>query len=351
MKREAGIMKNMEQLEKFIEDIMFFQDIPGLAVGVTKGREILYSKGFGVMNADTRKPVTDQTIFHMASITKLFVATAAMQLIEQKKIEFHGKVIDYIPYFQIKDDRYKEITVLQLLSHTSGMPDCLDYGWDKPEYDEGALERYVRGLKNLSLTSRPGEKFSYSNIAYEVLGHMIAKVSGESFEDYIQNHILNPLGMQDSTLATYERKPGSLASPHVKNQKKKVVVSKIFPYHRAHAPSSTLTSNIVDISRWAMANLNKGEYNGTSILQASSYDVLWNAIADVKPHQEQMGIGWFLSKHRGRKIMGHEGSDIGFRTSFAIMPQEELAVSVLANMDRVSTKKIMRKIFDWALDF
>ncbi|WZL72583.1 serine hydrolase [Clostridiaceae bacterium 35-E11] len=344
-------MKNVKQLEAWIEKMMFFQDIPGLAIGATKGSDILYAKGFGVMNIDTQEPVTDQTIFHMASITKLFVATAVMQLAEQKKVDLHKRVIDYIPYFRIQDDRYKKITVLQLLSHTSGMPDCLDYGWDKPEYDEGALERYVRGLKKLSLLNNPGEKFTYSNIGYEILGHLVAVISGESFENYIQCHILNPLRMHDSTLATYERKLQILASPHIKTKEKKVIISKIFPYHRAHAPSSTLTSNIVDMCCWARANLNKGAFNDIRILKASSYDHLWRPIANIKFQQEEIGIGWFLSRYHDRKIMGHEGSDIGFRTSFAIMPQEDLAVCVMANIDRASTKKIMKNVFDWILGF
>ena len=115
----------------------------------------------------------------------------------------------------MKDERYKTITIRQMLSHVSGMPDVEDYEWDKPQYDECALERYVRSLTDLSLIAAPGTKFRYSNMAYEILGDVIAKVSGESFEDYVKHHILEPLEMKISTLLVKQADPQLLTSPHV----------------------------------------------------------------------------------------------------------------------------------------
>lgn len=344
--------KNIEKnIETFIEKTMFLQDIPGLAIAITKENEIVYSKGFGLRNIDSKENVNQETIFHMASITKTFVGTGIMQLVEQGKIDMNKPVVDYLPYFHLKDSRYKDITVLHMLSHTSGMPDCADYGWENPEYDDQALERYVRSLDNISLIGEPGERFRYSNIAYEVLGDLIAEVSGESFEDYIEKNIFKPLGMNDSMLISKDRRTETLASPHIKNEDRKVVVSKVFPYNRAHGPSSTLTSNVLDISRWAMMNLGRGELEGVRILKDATYDLLWNPVATIKSNKEDIGISWFLSKHRGYTVIGHEGSDIGFRTSLGLIPKESLSVSVLANISSASTKKIMKAIFDSILGY
>ena len=157
-------------------------DLPGLAIGVVKDDQIVYAQGFGRTNIETNEPITTETIFHMASISKPFVATAIMQLVEQGKIDLNAPLIQYLPYFQLADDRYKTITIQQMLCHMSGMPDVEDYEWEKPQYDEGALERYVRSLTGHSLKSEPGEKYAYSNMAFEVLGNLIEQVSGLSFE-------------------------------------------------------------------------------------------------------------------------------------------------------------------------
>ena len=167
--------------------------VPGLAVGIVEAGRPVYVRGFGVMDArDPARPVTAETLFHMASITKPFVATSVMQLAERGRVDLDAPITRYLPYFQLKDPRYRAITVRLMLTHTSGMPDVEDYLWDKPEFDDGALERYVRSLRDKSLRWEPGRKFAYSNMAYEVLGDLVAKVSGMSIEDYVNKNILNP---------------------------------------------------------------------------------------------------------------------------------------------------------------
>ena len=139
--------KIIRNLDGIINEYVEKEIIPGLAVGVVYDNEILYTKGFGVKNVDTKEPVDENSLFHMASVSKTFVATGIMQLVEKGKIKLDSHLTEYLPYFQLKDDRYKNITIRQLLSHMSGMPDVDDYGWDKPKYDEDALEKYVKVLK------------------------------------------------------------------------------------------------------------------------------------------------------------------------------------------------------------
>ncbi|WP_090444802.1 serine hydrolase domain-containing protein [Natronincola peptidivorans] len=342
----------MRKVEKLIDEdikkIMFYQDIPGLSLMITDDKSILYSKGYGVASIATKLPITENTIFHMASITKLFVATGIMQLVEKGKIELNKTVSSYISDLQLRDNRFNKITVLQMLSHTSGLPDCQDYGWHHPEYDEEALKRYVEGLKNISLLWEPGVRFHYSNIAYEVLGYLIEIVTGMTFEAYIDERILRPLGMKHSTLL-YRENTDDIAIPHIKNTEKKVVLSNVYPYNRSHAPSSTLTSNVLDMSKWAIGSLNLGILKNERILQEISYKKMWDPVIDINNNQEKIGLGWLIGKHREYDILGHEGSDIGFRTSFAIIPEKKLSVGVFANLDNVSTRKIMRRVFDFLL--
>ena len=266
----------------------------------------------------------------MASVTKTFVATAVMQLVEKGKIDLDSPLIRYLPYFRLNDERYRAITIRQMLSHMSGIPDTVNYHWDKPEYDAGALERFVRSIADQKLVFAPGEKFAYSNTAYDILGDVIAKVSGESFEDYVQHNILTPLGMKDSTLLVREASPQLLTSPHVM-ENFQVVVSKIFPYNRPHSPSGTLYSSIEDMSRWAIANLNHGELNGKRILKQETAESMWRPVTDALGMKE--GISWFSTDVQGHHLVLHSGGDVGFESLLILAPDDSVAVVAMSNFE------------------
>jgi CubicO group peptidase (beta-lactamase class C family) len=248
------------------------------------------------------------------------------------------------------DERYKFITVRQMLAHRSGMPDVEDYEWARPQYDDAALERYVRSLGNLELLFAPGERFAYSNIAFEVLGDLIAKVSGETFDDYIQRHILVPLAMKDSTLMIRRANSRLLAWGHELDKRGEPAPSAVYPYNRMHSPSSNLHSNVADMARWAMANTNRGELDGVRILPASAYDVMWTRVAEVPGRPSAPGMSWFLSDYRGNQMVSHSGDDTGFNTGLAMLPDKEIAMVWMTNADWLTEgRTITRAALDVAL--
>ena len=273
---QSGERRFAERLEPFIQKTMRDGEDPGPRCRDRGGwpaglRPRLRRHGL----ARSRRPVTAETLFHMASITKPFVATSLMQLAERGKADLDAPVAEYLPYFRLKDPRYRSITVRQMLTHTSGMPDVEDYLWDKPEFDDGALKRYVRSLQDKVLLWDPGTKFAYSNMAFEVLGDLVAKVSGMSFEDYVGAHILEPVGMTSSTLLVKETDPARLAAGHTQAKDGAVIPVAHYPYNRSHTPSSNLHSSATDMVRWMLVNLNRGELDGRRILKEATYDVMW----------------------------------------------------------------------------
>jgi CubicO group peptidase (beta-lactamase class C family) len=303
-----------------------------------------------VLNVETQVPVTPDTLFHLASVTKTFVATAILQLAERERLDIDAPVVSYVPYFRLRDQRYREITIAQMLSHTSGMPDTDDYGWDKPEYDDGALERYVRSLEGLDLIAPPGERYAYSNIAFEILGDVIAKVSGISFEEYVRREILLPLGMVHSTLLVREADPSILASPHVPTGSGNVVVNDVFPYNRAHAPSSTMYSNVLELSRWAMMHLNRGSLGETRILSPQTYDLMWRRWATTgDAYWPEIGLTWFLGERSGERCVAHEGADDGFKACFILVPARHVSAVGLGNLDRMKVEDLTDGILDLVL--
>ena len=316
--------------------------VPGLAVGVIADGQVFLSDARGVVGpADSEKrPVDRQTVFHLASLAKPFVATAVMALIEQKKLRLDDTVIKHLVYFRLADERFSEITIRQLLTHVSGLPDVADYEWANPQHDVGALERYVRSLASVGLRSAPGEKYAYTNIGYEVLGDVIAKASGRPFETYMADAVFRPLFMTSSTFMLPEVPRERLAMPSVRDSSGLFVATTHFPYNRIHAPSSTLYSTVDDMLRWLRANLRGGELDGHRILTADGYRVLFSEGVERSkgPIRSVQDLGWSTLILDGITVHGHGGHDRGFRASMLFAPQADGAVVVMTNGDADNVK-------------
>jgi CubicO group peptidase (beta-lactamase class C family) len=332
-------------LDLHIDKAAYYYDICGLVVSLWRP-DFEYARTYGYKNILTKEKIKTDDILHMASITKLFVGIGIMKLEEKGLINIEDNLIKYLPWFVMRDERYKEITIRQLLSHTSGMHDVADYHWDKPENDKDALERYVKSpeVSHGMLKWDPKDnKFSYSNIGYEILGVVIAKISGVTFEEYIKQNIFIPLGMKNSELLTYERDMSQICAPHYKNDKNEVIKAQVFPYSRTHGPSSTLTSNADDIRKWAIANLEK------KILKEETYQKMMDVQALIPNNGESICLSWFKREQSGFTLYGHEGADDGFRSSFWMCPELKMYILVNANMSGAQVKKISKMVFDLML--
>ncbi len=335
------------QLTPYIDGLLTTNGIAGLALAVVHEGNVVYARGFGVQDMNTSKAVTPNTVFHLASISKPFVATAIMQLVERGLINLSDPVQKHLPYFAMKGEEYRSITIQQMLSHVAGMPNSNDYEWNNPQYDEGALERYVRDLSSEELIAAPGERFRYSNVAFEVLGDLVAKVSKQSFEDYQQDQIFDPVEMSSSTFLMETDLPSHWAAPHSSGLSRFQLP--IYPYNRRHAPSSTLHSNVLDMANWAIANLNRGGFDSKEILESSSYDVLWKewaVLEDADQEESHVGLSWFLGDHRGEKTIGHGGSDDGFHANLLLVPERSIGVIVLSNSLPAPVTEISKAAID-----
>lgn len=328
------------RLTPFVQRAFAAYGLAGLAVGVVSAGELVYARGFGVRSRATGEPVTTRSLFHLASVSKTLVATAVVQLAERGLVDLDAPVAAYLPYFTLGDPRYAAITVQQMLSHTSGLPSELGYAWEAPEDDEGALERFVRGLAGQGLLFAPGERFAYSNVAYEVLGDLVAKVSGASFEGYVKTNILDPLGMRDSTFLRGEVAPELAVAPHLGMPM--LTLPGAYPYHRAHAPSSTLHSSVEELARWAVANMGRGSLDGAQILRPESYDLLWGRYVETGEQvwTEAVGLAWQHGTYHGSPTISHSGSDPGFSSELVILPEQDAAVMVFCNANTAATGSV-----------
>lgn len=333
-----------KQIETYLQSIIDTAGIPGIAIAITKEQDIIYSKGFGVINSQTREKLEPWHIFHVASVSKTFAATAVMQLAEKGKINIDDPLVTYLPYFKLADERYKTITIFQMLNHTSGMPDVEDYEWEKAIADEGAAERYTRSLANEKMISVPGTEFHYSNMAFDVMADLVAKISGMSFEKYVKENILIPLQMHESSFFQPEIKKSLRTNPHTG---KPPVVSAIYPYNRMHAPSSTLNTNVLELSHWAIANMYGGVYKGKAILTYRTHSMMMTPTFLIdSANKTSIGLSWFINSYKGLTTVEHGGSDLGYRSYLTLIPEKKSSIVLLCNSSEIRMSDVRNKIRD-----
>lgn len=345
---QTGLSQEFKKIDSFLQLQVNTQNIPGIAIAITIGDQIIYKNGFGVASISTGKPLESFHNFHIASISKTFTATAVMQLAENGRININNPLTTYLPYFRMKDDRYKIITIKQLLNHTSGMPDVDDYEWEKNVTDEGAAERYNRSLADSQLISDPGKEFHYSNTAFDIMADLVAKVSRKTFEEYVKDNILVPLDMKESSFFYPETDTSIRTTPHIGNPSK---ASAVYPYNRMHAPSSTLNTSAEELAHWAIANLNDGKYNGKSILKPCTLNQMMTpTFLSNKERNVSIGLSWFSYPYRESTNIEHGGADLGYRTMLTLIPDKKLGIVILCNHEDVKIFDMRNRIRDILLD-
>jgi CubicO group peptidase (beta-lactamase class C family) len=323
---------------------------PGMAVAVIDNGQLMCAQGFGVRQKNSDQVVAINTNFHVASVSKTFVAAAIAKLVSDGRVRLDDPVIKHVSSFRLADPRYRKITIRQLLNHTSGLPDVEDYGWDTPERDDQALARYVKSLSTTKLRSEPGSRFYYSNIGFEVLGAIVAHVSGRPFENFVQARLLAPSRMDRSSFIYVQGNPSDQATPHVMDASGNRVISKIYPFSRRHGPSSTLQSNVVDLGRWLGQMMGTPLESASPVFTRNERQLLLQPLArdiskdepDRLPHGTHVALSWFQLPYKGRTLITHPGADDGFAALTIFDPQYKAGVVILTNADQAEPASVAR---------
>lgn len=203
----------------------------------------------------------------------------------------------------------------------------------------------MRSVGDRKLLYPPETGHQYSNIGFEVMGDVIAKVSGLSFEDFVAQNIFEPLKMNKTTLLIRDTDSKDRVSPHTASRRV-TVVREHWPYNRRHAPSSTVIGNVHDLGRWTMANLNRGALDGTRILGDSAYEQLWKPTVEIAPNR---GLSWSLDEHDGHRMISHMGGDDGFRTGLIFLPDLNIGFAITFNSDKVPMATLLKLTLDSAI--
>lgn len=336
------------QIEDFVYATMSENHVPGFAIGIIKGGQVVYAKGFGVADMNSGRPMTTATLAAIASLSKQFTTAAVMQLVQQGKIKLDAKVTDYLPYFKLGDERYQKLTIRHLLSNTSGLthPDfATAYDYTRRQTSPQALDDYVRSLANRKLEADPDARtFIYSNDNWDILADVIAKVTGQPFETYVTQNVIQPLGLKQTTFFLAQADHQQLMASHWLDKNGKLVSSPEPPdYDQVHTAPGGIVSNIDEMLIWAKLHLNQGEFQGKPIVPATAYATMWNPYTPMKWELgglfQEWGMGWALACEQGHRVAWWGGIDLGSNAMLMLAPDDNVAVVTVTN----ATKET-----DWA---
>ncbi len=324
---QTAVRASQDRVDAYVDERMAAWSIPGLALAVVEDGQVTLTRGYGLADREHARPMTPQTPVAVGSATKPITATAIMQLVEAGKVELDAPVTRYLPWFNLDDPRSAQITVRQLLSHTSGIPASASLtGGQEPD----ALERRVRALEWEKLRTAPGARWEYANDGFNTLGLVVQAVSGVSYEQYVADKILTPLKMTRSTFDPARAAELGLAQGHVK--RKGELRAEKTRLTKAYNPSGMLLTSAEDAGRYLAALANGGTLDGARIVSQDSLDQMWTPAARVGDTLDY-GLGWFLSQQEGLRAVVHPGEVLTMGSMFLLVPERKIGVAVLANLD------------------
>jgi CubicO group peptidase (beta-lactamase class C family) len=316
------------QVDAYVGEQLGLQRIPGVAIAVLRDGKLVKAKGYGLANIELDVAVKPETIFQTGSVGKQFTATAVMMLVEEGKVGLDDKVGKY---FAGTPEAWKDITVRNLLTHTSGIPEYTESKNPKvgelfnmrADYTEDDL--YQR-LIQLPLDFAPGTKWQYSNSGYLLLGILIHKVTGKFYGDFLQERIFRPLGMTATRIISEEDIVPNRASGYrivdgkIKNQEW------VSPTLNTTADGALYT-NVLDLGKWDAALYTE------KLIKKASLEQMWTAVKLKDGKTYPYGFGWFLDEANGHRLIEHDGAWQGFTMNISRYVDERLTVIVMTNLE------------------
>jgi CubicO group peptidase (beta-lactamase class C family) len=317
-----------KRLDALVRGEMRRQHIPGLALGVYLDGKIVKARGYGIANVEWDVPVKPDTLFQSGSIGKQFVAVAVMMLVEEGKVGLDDSLQKY---FSDAPKTWKNITVRNLLTHTSGLGEYESAERTKPDgpfylrLDFTEQELYKK-IAEIPLDSKPCERWSYRNTNYALLGILIRKVTGEFYGDYLQERIFRPLGMStariisDEDIISHRAAGYRLVNNQLKNQEW------VSPTFNSTADGA-LYLTVLDLEKWDAALYTE------KLIKKSSLDQMWTPVTCADGKEYHYGFGWWIQQANSHRLLEHGGAWQGFSAEISRYVNDRLTVVVLTNLD------------------
>lgn len=329
-------------LDAVVESARQRFEAPGIAVAIVKDGQVVMAKGYGVRKLGDPAPVTENTLFGIASNTKAFTAAALAMLVDEGKLKWDDPVTMHLPSFQMYDPYVaREMTIRDLLTHRSGLGlGAGDLMYFPPT--DLSREEVMRRVRFVKPATSLRTRYAYNNLMFVAAGQVVAAVSGKSWDDFIRERILTPLRMTATQTSIRNIPSGTdVAWPHAKGDGKMQAV----PASNADnwGAAAALNSNVVDMAKWMILQLNHGKNGDTRLFSDAVAREMWTPqmlmptreppkeTAELKANFAAYGFGWNITEFRGRKLVSHTGGLAGMVTRTTLIPELNLGVVVLTN--------------------
>lgn len=354
----SGILLNAQEnktdaLDSYFEQAIKDWNVPGMAVAIVHNNMIELEKGYGLSEVNTDKKVDKNTIFPIASITKSFTVAALAQLVSQGKVGWNDKVVDYLPYFRLYDSYVtQEMTIADLLCHRSGLKtfsgDLLWYGTNYSREEVIKKAVYLKPEYGFRTT------FGYSNIMFIAAGEIVAKVSGMTWDEYIQKNIFDILKMESSsTSLNVLKNQSNKALPHNDVDGKVVAIDYLNWDNIGGA--GAINSSVHDMTNWLLMWLGHGRVDNNIFFFENEYAEITSPHTFLKPnnaalwpsmHFKAYGLGLEMFDYHGKKVFGHSGGYDGVISYMCFVPEEKLGFVILTNKNSSLYFPLAYKILD-----
>ena len=327
--------------------------LTGVSVALVDDQSVILTCGYGLADQAEKKPATSKTAYRAGSISKLFTAVSAMQLVEQGKLDIDKPVTEYLPDLRIVDpfEPAGPVTLRQLMCHRSGLVrESPVGGYLDPK--EPSIAESVASLADCVRVHPPGKATKYSNIGVTVVGHVVEKVAGITFADYQRTHVLDPLGMTGSSFVRDQRVQANAATSYMLVADGRGGFDRIESpvFELGTLPAGNLYTSTEDLAKFLCCLFADGKANGKQILKAETLAEMFTP--QLTDDDSGFGLGFSIGKFRDRKLVSHTGAVYGFSSSFAGIPELKVGVVVLANEDIAMgpVRKIANTALGWMVD-
>ncbi|MGQ9854226.1 MAG: serine hydrolase domain-containing protein [Candidatus Oleimicrobiaceae bacterium] len=346
----ASVEAKLKVLETWVQELVAYYHLPGVAVGIVRDQELLYARGFGYADLATSAPVTPQTLFRIASITKLFTATAIMQLRDAGKLALDDPLQKYLPWFAIQGcaPEWPPVTIRQLLTHTSGLPREAAFPyWTDHRFP--SREQIVAALPRQEMVYEPDTRWKYSNLGMALLGEVVAAASGKTYSQYVEEHILQPLGMHATRVEVAPTTPG-LATGYLRSMEGGRREVAPFTDAQGLVAAANMATSIEDMARFCALQFRYDDLSPAAVIKGSTLREMHRVHWLRDDWQSGYGLGFSVRRVGGKTLVGHGGWIAGFRSQIVLAPERKLATIVFINADDFSPTTIATRALELVWD-
>ncbi|CAN5778422.1 serine hydrolase domain-containing protein [soil metagenome] len=342
------VASNIGLIEIWLQAKMAYEELPGTAVAIVHDQDLIYARGFGQADVEAGTPVTPDSIFRIASHSKLFTAISIMQLRDEGKLGLDDPIEQHLPWFNIENRHpdSRPITVRHLLTHTSGLPrEAGSSYW--LDFDFPTLELIKERLPGQQTVFPTETRWKYSNLALALAGEVVAAVSGRSFADYVQANILDPLAMTSTSVIFPDDQRDRLVTPYSRRLPGSEREPLPFVDAAAMAAATGLSSTVADMARFISWQFRLLERDETEVLAAKTLREMQRPHWIQPDWESGWGIGFGIDHCDDRDLVGHGGGYPGNLTSTRISPKERVGVVVFTNSADSTPAEISDRVFEW----